>query len=235
MKAQGPGPCATSRSVAYSAAMLNRRTTSADEALLRDEPRLLAGLAADDAATVEAFVRGTHRAVFALAAGLTRDPDLRKEWAHLALLRVLEDVREGRFALRHPGAFWSWFRKRAYFLVLDQCRIERRRAARRDAEVDPDSLPGPATKEAGDPAREFERAGLWADIEHCLERVASGEQRRALTLLLGQELAYDEIAAALDAPLNTVRTWIRRGRIALRECLARRWRLTEEEPGATFQ
>ncbi|MCB1340517.1 MAG: sigma-70 family RNA polymerase sigma factor [Pseudooceanicola sp.] len=34
-------------------------------------------------------------------------------------------------------------------------------------------------------------------------------------------LSYAELAQKLDAPLNTVRTWLRRALISLRECMAR--------------
>lgn len=34
-------------------------------------------------------------------------------------------------------------------------------------------------------------------------------------------LAYAELAAKFEVPLNTMRTWLRRGLISLRECLAR--------------
>lgn len=184
---------------------------------------MIAGLVARDPAWTEAFVRGAHRAVFVLAARLTRDAEQREDWTHSTLLRVIDDVREQRFVLRHPGAFWSWFRKRSYFLLLDRCRTARRREARETGGPEPDTLPDLSPFGAGDPAREFERVALRADIEDCLGRVPHADQQRALGLLLEQELGYEEIATAMSAPLNTVKTWIRRGRAALRECLSRRW------------
>lgn len=204
---------------------------SLDAQLLRDEARLVAGLAANDREWTERFVRGAHRAVYAFAVRLTADKDLREEWTHVALVRLIEDVREGRFVLRHPGAFWSWFGRRAYFLVLDQLRRRRRDAARAEATPDLDALPDLAPFGAGDPAREFERVELRADVERCLEALRNGDHRRALALLLLGDLPYEDVAAAMKTPLATIKTWIRRGRIGLRECLSRRWRLEPASEG----
>ncbi len=197
---------------------------------MRDEPPLVAGLVAGDAATVRAFLENTHGPVYRMAGRLTRDPDTRRDWSHATLLGILEDVRAGRFVYRRPGSFWAWFRKRAYFRLLDEYRRVVRRAARerpveRSAD-DEGARPAtePADPFAADPAAELERVELRAAIERCLEGIAHADQRRATALVL-EELAYEEIAAALGAPLNTVRTWIRRGRIALRRCLMERWEI----------
>lgn len=211
--------------------MSGRADRVPEDPLLRDEAGLVAGLAANDREWVERFVRGAHRAVYAFAVRLTHDPDLREEWTHVALLRLIDDVREGRFALRHPGAFWSWFRKRAYFLVLDQLRRRRREAARTHPDPELEALPDLAPYGAGDPAREFERVELRADIERCLEALANADHRRSLELLLLADLSYEDVAAATRTPLATIKTWIRRGRIRLRECLGRRWGLEAGEAG----
>ena len=209
-----------------------RATDSFKDEALRDEAQLVAGLIANDRVWVERFIRGAHRAVFALAARLTRDPDSREEWTHLTLLGVLADVREGRFVLRHPGGFWSWFRKRAYFSTLDHCRRARRLGERKLQDADLSALPDLSAYGTGDPAREFERVELRADIERCLAGIANLDHRRSLHLLVLEDQPYDEVAAALKAPLNTVKTWIRRGRVALRECLSRRWGLEAAGPAS---
>lgn len=43
--------------------------------------------------------------------------------------------------------------------------------------------------------------------------------RQALTLRYVEELSYDEISEAMEIPLNTVRTWIRRGRNKLMDAV----------------
>ena len=42
-------------------------------------------------------------------------------------------------------------------------------------------------------------------------------QRQALTLFYLEEKSYEEVAAALDAPMGTIKTWIHRGRRTLAE------------------
>lgn len=44
--------------------------------------------------------------------------------------------------------------------------------------------------------------------------------REALTLRYVEELSYEEIAQTMDIPINTVRTWIRRGRNKLMDAVA---------------
>ena len=46
-------------------------------------------------------------------------------------------------------------------------------------------------------------------------------QRDAVRLFYLEERKLHEVAAMMDAPLNTVRAWIRRGRLLLRKCLVR--------------
>lgn len=193
-------------------------------ALLRDERALVEALRSGDVAVLRLFLEHTHAAVHAFACRYSHDPEQRRDWSHTVLLRIVDDVREGRFVFRHAGGFWSWFRKRAGFLLLDECRNARKHAFREGTLLE--ALPhGPiATGEAtDDPAAQLDRASLRADVEHCLERIASDDQRHALRLLLEQEFSYDEIAASLGSPVSAVRNWIHRARVALRHCLMVRW------------
>lgn len=82
----------------------------------------------------------------------------------------------------------------------------------------------------------LEEEGAWGEAEHQtsedivtqLERKLSTEEvlkalenldekyRQALLLRYQQDLSYEDIAQTLDIPLNTVRTWIKRGMDKLR-------------------
>ena len=47
-------------------------------------------------------------------------------------------------------------------------------------------------------------------------------QRQSLALAFYQGLSHAEVAEHLGQPLGTVKSWVRRGLMALRECLERR-------------
>jgi RNA polymerase sigma-70 factor (ECF subfamily) len=191
----------------------------------RDDPgneeRLVAGLIAGDRSAIAEFLERTHHAVYGLAIRVGGDPETRRDWTHEALLGLLEDLRRGRFVYRGPGSFWAWFRKRAYFRVLDERRRCRRRREREghaatdeDGDIDLDGYAG-----TEDPLRELERVEIRAAIEACLDKLPSADQRRALWLLYAEARPYQDIADTMASSLNTVRSWIRRGRILLRKCL----------------
>ncbi len=185
-----------------------------------DERALVEGLRTQAEWARRDFYVRAHDAVYARACRLTRDVDLRRDWTHDCLLRLAEDVAGGRFVYHRPGSLWAWFRARAPFLLLDSLRVRRRLEAR---EVPNDEDDDPDPPDPNDPAHDLESLEVLHAIDTCLANLANDDQRRALELLLYEELSYEEIAEALNRPLNTVRTDIRRGRLALRECLI--WRL----------
>ncbi len=185
-----------------------------------DERHLVDGLIARDRRAITDFLERTHRPVFCMACRLSADRELRRDWTHETILGVLDDVGAGRFVFRGPGSFWAWFRKRAYYRLLDEYRKHRKRRERESADgADGEARDLSAFPGAANPHRELERTELFSAFEECLRRLPNEDQRRALRLLLVEELAYQEIADVMRAPLNTVRAWIRRARLAVRKCL----------------
>ncbi len=189
-----------------------------------EEKRLVQGLQARCERTRAEFFTRAHDAVYAQACRLTADLDLRRDWTHESLLRLVDDIADGRFEYRGPGSLWGWFRVRVPFLLLDQLRARRRLEAR---ELAADALPQdpPDPSLAADPSSHLQNVEILLAITACLADLGNLDQRRALELLLLQDATYEQIAEALGRPLNTVRTDIRRGRLALRLCLTRRLEL----------
>jgi RNA polymerase sigma-70 factor (ECF subfamily) len=73
-----------------------------------------------------------------------------------------------------------------------------------------------APDDAADPARDAAGADFRRRLESALAALA--EPYRSIVILREiQGLAYDEIAAAVDKPLNTVKVYLHRGRRMLRD------------------
>jgi RNA polymerase sigma-70 factor (ECF subfamily) len=68
------------------------------------------------------------------------------------------------------------------------------------------------------PAESSEMLGTGALLVRCLEQIAA-PQRRCLMLAYEEGLTHSEIARAVNEPLGTVKSWVRRSLIALRRCL----------------
>lgn len=56
-------------------------------------------------------------------------------------------------------------------------------------------------------------------IEQCLN-LLSGSHRQCLALAYYQGMSHAEVAQQMDAPLGSVKAWIRRGLEKLKGCLA---------------
>ncbi len=69
--------------------------------------------------------------------------------------------------------------------------------------------------DAGD-NEERRRAAEW--VRNCLAKLAAPE-RQSLVLAYEHGLSHGDLAAHLQAPLGTVKTWIRRGMGSLRRCV----------------
>lgn len=123
---------------------------------------------------------------------------------------------------RGDARFGTWF----YRIVYNSCmtRIGRRRETpvSLDAEKEGEgasSLPDSDTMSVLDRLEEEEMQRIMAE-----EMASLPERFRAvLTLFYVQEQRYEEIAVILGVPLGTVKTHILRGRVLLRERVARRY------------
>lgn len=55
-------------------------------------------------------------------------------------------------------------------------------------------------------------------VRHCMGELGESE-RRALTLVYYYGLSHRELRVRMNAPLGTVKSWVRRGLLALKKCL----------------
>lgn len=167
------------------------------------------------------FLKRSHRPVYAMVTRMTTDPDLRHDWSQDILLKILQEMSAGRFIYRRPGCFWAWFQMRANFLLINLYHRHKTHNERwSTGEVGAAIVEKMPMNKGRDPLRLLEDVEARRVVEECLDELSSEDHRRAMHLLLFQDQAYQEVAEVMNATLNTVRSWIRRARISMRQCVA---------------
>jgi RNA polymerase sigma-70 factor, ECF subfamily len=73
--------------------------------------------------------------------------------------------------------------------------------------------------EAPDALARLVNSAEGAALHRCLKELAE-DRRRLVVLAFVDGLSHSELAARMNAPLGTVKSWIRRSLMSLRECLA---------------
>ena|ERR1035441_1884985 len=68
------------------------------------------------------------------------------------------------------------------------------------------------------PPQQVQTATDRAQLEHCLERLEP-RRRSLIRAAFFDGLTYEELSAKIEAPLGSIKSWIRRGLMQLRECL----------------
>ena len=196
----------------------------------RDEEALVAGLLVGDTIYIKDFLRRAHPATYAMTARLSQDFDQRHDWCQDILLRVVKEMGTGRFVYGRPGCFWAWFKARANFLLINLYHQNKKHTERWTTGEVGESLAKMWPQAAGEtPQKILESADARRVIEECLDELASEDQRRALSLVLFQDQTYQDVTELMGSSLNTVRSWIRRARIAMRQCVAGKYAYGEEE------
>jgi RNA polymerase sigma factor (sigma-70 family) len=88
-----------------------------------------------------------------------------------------------------------------------------------DDDERPDLLES-ASDESPGPLELMAQAAESQRVQHCLEQLTH-EQRQCLSLAYYRGLTHVETAAHLAQPLGTVKSWVRRALLAMRDCLGR--------------
>src|SRR5437762_3165298 len=88
----------------------------------------------------------------------------------------------------------------------------------------------PAVELLADDAPDERPAQHLAEEVHLALAELRPEYRQAFVLFHEQELSYAEIAAAMEVPLGTIKTWVHRARRALIDHLSRRGAIPEPSP-----
>jgi RNA polymerase sigma-70 factor, ECF subfamily len=152
--------------------------------------------------------REHHRRIFNLCAYLLNSRDLAEDASHEVFLRAQRKIETYDPAL----PFSSWISKIASNYCLDILR--RRVTEKRLFGFDASDLPDPSSNQPG-PLSEMISIEQGEGVRHAL-RSLPDKFRVPLVLAYYNEFGYEEIAAVLNIPRNTVATLLLRGKQLLR-------------------
>jgi RNA polymerase sigma-70 factor (ECF subfamily) len=112
------------------------------------------------------------------------------------------------------GPFVPWLLTLARNRALDNLRLKSERQRRREAQSEelPQIAQLPEYERALDEKRRVE-------VVRSLMGSLSAQQRKAIEMAYFEGLSHSEIAAAMQEPLGTVKSWIRNGLIRLKQAM----------------
>jgi RNA polymerase sigma-70 factor (ECF subfamily) len=180
---------------------------------LPDEAAVVGRATAGDRAAFAQLMEHYQSACYGLAWRLIGDADLAADATQDAFLHAYDAI--GRF---RGGVFRSWLLRITANASYDLLR----RAQRRPTTTLPEPEEGQAElpdASAPSPVGEAIRSELYRHLELALRQLP-GDQRVAVVLCDVYGMDYNEVAAATDSALGTVKSRIHRGRLRLRELLA---------------
>jgi RNA polymerase sigma-70 factor (ECF subfamily) len=180
---------------------------------LQTDERLVARTLAGDRNAFRALVERHYTSVFRLCRSILRNPEDAEDATQEVFVRAYQalDQFQGR------GVFGAWLRRLTVNHCLNRTQSGASKAARRSFSLDlvAETLP---TSVEDDPEEQVLRAEERARIQTELD-VLPAPQRAALGMRLLEGLSYEEIADTMGVPVNSVRSWLHRGRARLREAL----------------
>jgi RNA polymerase sigma-70 factor, ECF subfamily len=166
------------------------------------------------------LIRRYERPVFSLIYRMVRDSTISEDLAQDAFIKVLNHLDKYRPEFK----FSSWLFKIANNVAIDHLRrrqldtisIDGSPHAMTATEVEATSFD--LADQAESPLDELASRELGAIIEQAIGQLRP-EYRNCIMLRHVEGRSYEEIAATLDLPLGTVKTYIHRARQQLRESL----------------
>jgi RNA polymerase sigma-70 factor (ECF subfamily) len=148
------------------------------------------------------------RRLYGIALRIVRRPEIAAEVVQDAFVQVWQNARA---FTPERGAAAAWLTGIVRFRALDAVRKHGREVltadpALGDAPVEPDVLAAIDAKTEA------------AALRRCLE-LLDDNQRRCVMLAFVDGFSHADISGRLAAPLGTVKSWVRRGLLALKVCL----------------
>jgi RNA polymerase sigma-70 factor (ECF subfamily) len=180
---------------AHSRITQERRPTDSDEVA-----QLIAAVAVGDRAAFRSLYDRVCGRVMATTMRILRDRALAEDAAQEAFVKIWRHAK--RFDPQR-GSPQAWIGVIARNAALDRVTSARSVATGTGVEVNIDS---------------YEAEPMDVNLVKCLNHLPE-PRGQALVLMYVHGLTHRELAERLSAPLGTVKSWVRRGAMELRECL----------------
>ena len=158
---------------------------------------ILTGIAGGDRAALKQLYDRFGARLYGIAHRILRDQELAEDALQEAFVKIWRNA--GKFDPGRGSAL-GWV-----VIIVRRAAFDVRP---REAVAEPVDIP------SEQPETEMLHPGLARALESLPEM-----HRKALLLMYVYGLTHSELASALGAPLGTVKSWVRRGAAALKECL----------------
>ncbi|WP_395699046.1 sigma-70 family RNA polymerase sigma factor [Aquabacterium sp.] len=175
--------------------------------------RLLARVALRDRGAFEQVYRLTCDHLLGLAYGILNRRDRAEDVLQEAFINVWHGAAGFNPALATP---MTWLINIVRNKAIDKLRSGKSERAA-TVELDDEAMQLP-DEDARQPQQLLEDSLMRVRIDACMAGLAAA-QRQAIALAYYRGLVHTEIAEILNAPLGTVKAWVRRGVDKLKSCL----------------
>ena len=170
---------------------------------------LIAAVARKDQAAFERLYAATRAKLYGVVVRILRRQDLAEEVIQETYVRIWKSAGQFNPALASPITWMaSIARNRAIDLV------------RKKSELSIEEEPA-AMEVAADTADPLARREMTEELKRLLECVGRLEPDRQKLVLLAYYNGWsrEQLASKFEAPINTIKTWLRRSMLDIRECL----------------
>jgi RNA polymerase sigma-70 factor, ECF subfamily len=170
---------------------------------------LLAAVAKGDRAAFERLYAATRAKLYGVVLRILRRHDLADEVMQETYLKIWNSAGQFDPALSSPI---TWMVAIARNRAIDQVR------KKTEVSIDEDPAVLEIAADSPDPLAKREMTEELRRLLACMGRL--DEERRRLVLFAYYDgWSREQLAAKFDKPVNTVKTWLRRALIEIRECL----------------
>jgi RNA polymerase sigma-70 factor (ECF subfamily) len=170
---------------------------------------LLAAVAKGDQAAFERLYGATRAKLYGVILRILRRNDLSDEVMQETYLKIWRSAGDFNPRLATPI---TWMVAIARNSALDLLR------KKTEASIEDEPQANEVASEERDPLAAREMTDELKRLLACMGGLEE-EHRRVLLLAYYNGWSRDQLAAKFDKPVNTIKTWLRRGLIQIRECL----------------